>query len=347
MHPFKHSWNHTRLLIKADTNQDALFTRNITAGQLRNTNQRCDTRNLKHMLLICAQIDADLAGQTFTPSAPPPDASGIVNPPGRPDSAQSLRSGPQGLRKSRANMRTNTGDRLDSPSRSNTPLGTPQSEQKSANESYFANLGDANASRPADLPPSQGGKYQGFGSTPAPDSPGHPSYGLSSRAAPSLNELQENPMAALSKGWSLFSAAVSGATRAVSENVIQPGMERVLDPTLQANVRGYVSGAGKRAGDLGKTANEWSKTQFGVDVADQVGGVVGTVRERIGGGPESNGYGAVPHHYEGDSGSLYEDEDDFFREHAGETSSPATTSAPAVPPKTPAKKDEWDEWKDF
>lgn len=231
-------------------------------------------------------------------------------------------------------------------------MGSPHPDQKSANESFFATLGDANSTRSADLPPSQGGKYQGFGSTPSPDpNPSHPSYGLSSRAAPSFNELQENPVAALSKGWSLFSAAVSGATRAVSENVIQPGMERVMDPTLQANMRGYVSEAGKRAGDMGKSANQWSKTQFGVDVADQVGGVVGTVRERIGGGPERNGYGAVPYQHEGEEQSLYEDEDDFFRDHAGETSHQAattTTTTPAAPASNPTtKKDDWDEWKDF
>lgn len=302
----------------------------------------------QNALLKDVQLDAELAGKPFMPSAPPPDASGTASPPGRPSSAQ-------GLRKSRSNMRSNTGDRLQSSSPgslSGSPMGSPHPDQKSANESFFATLGDANSTRSADLPPSQGGKYQGFGSTPSPDpNPSHPSYGLSSRAAPSFNELQENPVAALSKGWSLFSAAVSGATRAVSENVIQPGMERVMDPTLQANMRGYVSEAGKRAGDMGKSANQWSKTQFGVDVADQVGGVVGTVRERIGGGPERNGYGAVPYQHEGEEQSLYEDEDDFFRDHAGETSHQAattTTTTPAAPASNPTtKKDDWDEWKDF
>ena len=36
------------------------------------------------------------------------------------------------------------------------------------NESFFARLGQANASRPDDLPPSKGGKYQGFGGGSAP-----------------------------------------------------------------------------------------------------------------------------------------------------------------------------------
>jgi ADP-ribosylation factor GTPase-activating protein 1 len=229
-------------------------------------------------------------------------------------------------------------------------MTSPQLDQKSANESYFASLGYANASRPADLPPSQGGKYQGFGNTPSSDSVAdHPSYGLSSRAAPTLNDIQENPVAALSKGWSIFSAAVSGATRAVSENVIQPGMERVMDPSVQANVRGYISDAGKRAGDLGKSANQWGKSRFGVDVADQVGGVVETVKDKIGGGPARDGYGAVPFEHDGETSALYHDEDDdFFNDHTHghEIAHQQATSQP-TPQISTGKKDEWNEWKDF
>lgn len=40
--------------------------------------------------------------------------------------------------------------------------------QPTQNESFFARLGQANASRPDNLPPSQGGKYQGFGGGSAP-----------------------------------------------------------------------------------------------------------------------------------------------------------------------------------
>ncbi|KAF8204752.1 carboxyl transferase domain-containing protein [Pholiota molesta] len=42
--------------------------------------------------------------------------------------------------------------------------------------------------------------------------------------------------------------------------------------------------AQKKAAFVGSTANEWSKHQFGVDVADTVGGVVGTVKGRVTGG---------------------------------------------------------------
>jgi len=161
-------------------------------------------------------------------------------------------------------------------------------------------------------------------------------------------------MGALSKGWSFFSSAVSGATRAVNESVIQPGVERATDPNLQASIRGYVSEAGKYAEEVGKTANTWGKNQFGVDVAERV---TTTVRG-VGGGPERQGYGSVPTQHSGETSELYQDDDDLFKEYkdtnpistshdsplpAGSTSG---TSASTVKPAAP-KKEGWDDWKDF
>jgi ADP-ribosylation factor GTPase-activating protein 1 len=216
-------------------------------------------------------------------------------------------------------------------------------------------LGKANESRPSDLPPSQGGRYQGFGNTPGAPSQ-HPSYGLSSSAAPSLTDLQENPLGALTKGWSLFSSAVVGAGRAVSENVIQPGVEKVTDPNFQASVKGYMTEAQKKAAAAGGAVNQWSKHQLGVDVGESVGGMVGTVKDRFS-DPTKSGYGAVPTESYGETSGLYQDgSDDLFHEYdhdrdqlgSGHSSvqptSVQTKSAPA-----PAKKNSgWDdEWKDF
>ncbi|KAJ7682467.1 ArfGap-domain-containing protein [Mycena polygramma] len=298
------------------------------------------------------KLDAEIAGKSWTQSAPPP-----------PSLSNSTDSA--GLRKSRASARSATGSSLRGDSASpasfgnNSPRGTPDlgSDQKTANESYFASLGQANATRSADLPPSQGGRYQGFGSTPAP-SQQHPSYGLSSASAPSLSDIQENPVAALSKGWSLFSAAVAGASRVVSENVIQPGMEKVRDPTLQASVMGYVSEAQKRAAVVGGAANQWSKNALGVDVASTVGGVVGGVKDRIGPSPESHGYGSVGMDHEGETSGLYhdDDEEDFFQEYRhGEhydqpasSSTPGLSAAAAAAEVKPKANSDWDdEWKDF
>lgn len=275
-----------------------------------------------------------MIGKPWSPSSPP------AAPPSRPSSAQ-------GLRKSRASARS-------PPSHSSPkPPESSNLDQKSANEAYFTSLGQANAARPTDLPPSQGGRYQGFGNTPSPPSPSQdPSFGLSSAAAPSLSDFQDNPSAALSKGWSLFSAVLAGASRAVNDNVIQPGMERVMDPNLHASVRGYVSEAQRHAQAAGQTVNEWSKTQLGVDVADHVSGVVSTVKDRVGAGPSASGYGSLATHDDAETSALYDDTNDFFHEY----SSASTTSNTSKPPTTHAsnpgggkakKDDDWDEWQDF
>ncbi|KAJ7591680.1 ArfGap-domain-containing protein [Mycena floridula] len=272
-----------------------------------------------------SKLDAMLAGNDWSPSAPPP---GFATP-DRPGSAQ-------GLRKSRTSSRAMTGSSLRSDSaspasfRNSSPHGTPDLSQKAANESYFASMGQMNANRPDDLPPSQGGKYQGFGSTPAPSSNQHPSYGF--------------------KGWSLFSSAVVGATRVVNESVIQPGMEKVADPNLQASVKGYLSEAQKKATEVGSSANQWSKSQFGVDVADSVGGVVGTVRDKFTGGPAGSGYGSLSLGH-GESSGLYNDEDDWDgHQYQNNQLAPAQlTPVEEVTHAVPAKKkSDWDdEWKDF
>ncbi|KAK0499763.1 ArfGap-domain-containing protein, partial [Armillaria luteobubalina] len=238
-------------------------------------------------------FDYELMDKEWAPSPPPEPAS-------------------PALRKSRRGASS-------SPAPSSTP--PPALPQKEANEMYFNSLGQANASRPDHLPPSQGGRYQGFGSTPQP-----------SQSAPSTT--QDTPMAALSKGWSFLSAAVVGASKVVNESVIQPGMEKVSDPELQRNVKGYLEGAKKGAVSVGSSANAWGKNQFGVDVAGSVGEVVG----KLGGGPSREGYGAVPTGWEGERRALYADDEEDFFEHA--------TKAPTPPPKKPG--DGWDDdWKDF
>ncbi|KAH9977661.1 hypothetical protein BGW80DRAFT_1435409 [Lactifluus volemus] len=269
------------------------------------------------------QLDSDLQDKPWSPSAPPESFTsprgGTATPGSRPSSAQ-------GLRKSRASARTSasTTSRADSasPSLSPNPASPNMSDgkpndQKAGNEAYFASLGSLNSTRPDDLPPSQGGRYQG------------------SRAVPTLSELQDNPMGALSKGWSMFSSAVVGASRAVSENVIQPGVERVRDPTFHASVRGYVGEAGRRAGEVGSSVNQWGKAQLGVDVAGQLGGVVDTVRDRVGGGPARSGYDTVYSggSHEEETSALYhdhEDDEDLFGEYHGTGKRQSDAARPPV-----------------
>lgn len=116
---------------------------------------------------------------------------------------------------------------------------------------------------------------------------------------------------------------------------------------------------------VGSTANEWSKHQFGVDVADTVGGVVGTVKHRVA-GPSRSGYGSLSltsPNDTGESSGLYDgDDDDLFTEYRGTNSysnessglhgrydsTPANTKPTTAPPTKTTKTSDWDdEWKDF
>ncbi|EJU06352.1 ArfGap-domain-containing protein [Dacryopinax primogenitus] len=304
------------------------------------------------------KLTAIVEGRPWAPSAPPPRTI-HSEPPSRHDSAQ-------GLRKSRAAARGAAGFSSISRQASSSP-GTPPVDQKDAKESYFASLGQANASRPEHLPPSQGGRYTGFGSTPEPQavsSSQNPSFGLSSKAAPSISDFQQDPMKALGKGWSLFSSAVAGASKAVSDSI---------DPNLKANISAYANEAGRQAMDfgsmasknlqvVGKQANDWGRQQTGVDVGGHLTGLVDTVTSTVGGNRPTGGrggYGAVgeqgwgEEYHEG-SALYHDDPDDHFFdiEHHRDAPPPATTSAAPAKgpvPLAPQKTDNWDEddWKEF
>lgn len=108
-------------------------------------------------------------------------------------------------------------------SRSDSPVGVKAGlppAQKAKNEAYFAKMGQANASRPEDLPPNQGGKFAGFGS--APPEPQRPQGGL-----PSADEFQQDPVGALTKGFGWFSSVVGKQAKAVNDSYIQPTAKNV------------------------------------------------------------------------------------------------------------------------
>lgn len=104
------------------------------------------------------------------------------------------------------------GARIDSPSGAG---GRAKVDDK-----YFAGLGAANANRSADLPPSQGGKYAGFGSQPLEQ----PS---SEAKLPGLDDLQRDPVAALTKGFGWFTTTVGKTAKTVNDSYIQPTAKQV------------------------------------------------------------------------------------------------------------------------
>ena len=96
--------------------------------------------------------------------------------------------------------------------------------RKERNEAYFAKMGSENAGRPEDVPPSQGGKYGGFGSGFVAEGPGK---GIGGQGIPGVDEFQKDPMAALTKGFGWFTTTVGKGAKTVNEGWIQPGMQKV------------------------------------------------------------------------------------------------------------------------
>lgn len=95
------------------------------------------------------------------------------------------------------------------------------------NDKYFSSLGNANAARPADLPPSQGGKYGGFGSAmPSPPSRSN------TEGPPGVDEFQKDPVAALTKGFGWFGGIVGKTARTVNEGYLAPAAQKVSGASI-------------------------------------------------------------------------------------------------------------------
>lgn len=109
-------------------------------------------------------------------------------------------------------------------------LGRSGSARKERNEAYFAKLGSENATRSATLPPSQGGKFTGFGGgLPVEDTArgGGGAAGGPGRGAPGFDDFQKDPMAALTKGFGWFTTAVGKGAKTMNDSYIQPTAKTV------------------------------------------------------------------------------------------------------------------------
>ncbi|KAI1852500.1 hypothetical protein JX265_011136 [Neoarthrinium moseri] len=117
-------------------------------------------------------------------------------------------------------------------------------------DKYFAKLGADNASRPDGLPPSQGGKYGGFGNTPAPT-------GNEGQAAvPNWDEVQKDPMAALTKGFGWFASTVSKTAKTVNSDFIQPTAKQISESDFAAQAKIAAGNVGRVAQSGAKNAQE-------------------------------------------------------------------------------------------
>lgn len=141
---------------------------------------------------------------------------------------------------------TPAGSGRNTPTPSNVRSPPPQNRappgQKAKNEAYFASKGEENASRPDGLPPSQGGKYAGFGSGPPPSSSS--ASGLDLNGMPTSDDFQKDPMAALTKGFGWLSSTVTKQASTVNKAYIQPGMKSLAEGDFAAQARATALQAG-------------------------------------------------------------------------------------------------------
>ncbi|KAI4181547.1 MAG: hypothetical protein L6R41_006554 [Letrouitia leprolyta] len=107
--------------------------------------------------------------------------------------------------------------------------------QKEANEDFFARKGSENEKRRADLPPSQGGKYAGFGSEPPPTARDTGAGG--GKGIPGVDEFQKDPVAALTKGFGWFTTTVGKSAKSVNDGWIQPNMQKLAEADLATQAR--------------------------------------------------------------------------------------------------------------
>lgn len=154
----------------------------------------------------------------------------------------------------------------------NTPV--LQGEQKQKNEAYFAQLGSKNDLRPDHLPPSQGGKYGGFGNTPAPK----PAAG-GSLAGFTLDNLQADPLGTFSKGWGLFSSTVAKSVNEVTETVIKPGISQLQESDITNEAKRAMAQFGQKMQETGKYGSETFQT-FTTEVNER--GLNKTVEDKFG-----------------------------------------------------------------
>ncbi|RAL14424.1 GTPase-activating protein GCS1 [Aspergillus homomorphus CBS 101889] len=149
-------------------------------------------------------------------------------------------------------------------SRSSTPLargGSPASHdglvdgggggaaagatKKERNEAYFAKLGSANATRSESLPPSQGGKFTGFGGGMPPAASAGSGRAAGTGPLPGFDDFQKDPMAALTKGFGWFTTTVGKGAKTVNESYIQPTAKTIAESDFAAQARLQASQLGQ------------------------------------------------------------------------------------------------------
>ncbi|KAJ5702471.1 Arf GTPase activating protein [Penicillium malachiteum] len=119
--------------------------------------------------------------------------------------------------------------------------------KKEQNEAYFAKLGSENATRSDNLPPSQGGKFTGFGGGLPPSAPagdrrsspfgGFGGFGGGAGGNQVFDDFQKDPMASITKGFGWFASAVGKSAKTVNDSYLQPTAKQLAESDFAAQAR--------------------------------------------------------------------------------------------------------------
>lgn len=151
--------------------------------------------------------------------------------------------------------------------------------KKEQNEAYFAKLGTDNATRSDALPPSQGGKFTGFGGGMPPAAAGDRRSsgfggfsgfggwgGSGGAGGQPLDEFQKDPMGTLTKGFGWFASTVGKGAKQVNDSYLQPTAKQIAesDFAAQARIQAANWGQNLQAGALG-AADQFNRFVEGDD----------------------------------------------------------------------------------
>ncbi|KGQ01374.1 hypothetical protein PAAG_11955 [Paracoccidioides lutzii Pb01] len=157
--------------------------------------------------------------------------------PGEEKKALSRAGTPSSISAAGSDQRGLTPSRSMSPAKPEGLVGSAGAGgRKERNEAYFASLGAENSSRPENVAPSQGGKYTGFGGG-MPTSTRSEQQDDSGAAIPGLQDFQNDPVAALTKGFGWFTTTVTKGAKTVNESYLQPAAKTLAETDLAAQAR--------------------------------------------------------------------------------------------------------------
>ncbi|XP_065161909.1 ADP-ribosylation factor GTPase-activating protein 1 isoform X1 [Atheta coriaria] len=185
-------------------------------------------------------------------------------------------------------------------------------EFKNEKEAFFAKRQNENANRREDLPPSQGGKYSGFG------------YSMEPPPRSQSQEMFDNTLSSLASGWSFLSNSATKIASKASESALKYGgiaSQKVREGNLLDDVGNHVSGLANKMSDLGRRG--WTQ----VTGTQQPGAEFGTYGQV--GGENFHSPGEKSSLVTGGNGNSFNNQDDwsFASQQGSKASSPKSPTS--------------------